>query len=74
VAIDEVYYDKLDEELTLVDPLVDVDTQGYFSKLHTSIVMLPYEDAIIAKELAKRENLSVSEYLSQTLRMQLTAS
>ncbi|MDR1015414.1 MAG: hypothetical protein LBL86_10625 [Coriobacteriales bacterium] len=73
MVIDEKYYDKLDEELTRVDPVIDRDTQGYFDKQHASIVMLRREDTIIARELAKKANLSVSDYLSQTLKMRLAA-
>ncbi|MDR2108587.1 MAG: hypothetical protein LBP28_03890 [Coriobacteriales bacterium] len=74
MAIDEKYYDRLDEELTLTDPPVDTNGQGVFAKERKSIIVLNADDVTIAKELAKMEDLSVSDYVTRTLRAQLAAA
>jgi hypothetical protein len=68
---DDGYYDMLDVELTETTPDIDMENRGSLGTVYASIVLLPPNDMIIAQTLASRKNLSVSDYLSQTLREQL---
>jgi hypothetical protein len=71
--IDEVYYKELDEEFTQNPPDIDTNRLGYFAETKAAAIVLKHEDIEIAKALARRESLSVSEFLSKTLRRELLA-
>jgi hypothetical protein len=71
---DDEYYDRLDDELTQNTPEIALDRKGSFETVYASIVLLEYTDMTIAKVLAQRENMTVSDYLARTLRSQLAAS
>jgi hypothetical protein len=67
----DAYYDALDTELTETTPIINRETEGSLGASCASIVVLSPEDMVIAKALADKTQLSVSDYLSQTLHRQL---
>jgi hypothetical protein len=71
MPIDEKYYDQLDQELTDTTPEIDWNSHGIFSATGASGIILERTDMNLAQELARRENLSVNEYISRTLRKEL---
>jgi hypothetical protein len=71
MPIDEEYYNQLDQELTDTTPEIDWGSRGIFSATGASGIILERTDMNLAQELARRENLTVSEYISRTLRKEL---
>ncbi|MDR2672454.1 MAG: hypothetical protein LBC35_04045 [Coriobacteriales bacterium] len=68
---DDEYYNRLDDELTVTIPEIDMSKNGSLSITYANIVVLTPEDMTIAKSLAAKKQVSVSDYFSQTLREQL---
>jgi hypothetical protein len=68
---DDAYYDRLDDELTAMVPEIDMSKNGSLGVTYANIVVLTPEDMTIAKGLAAKKHVSVSDYFSQTLREQL---